>query len=79
MNMAQHHRLRLRLAIPAHEYLAYYRNQADTVMARTLDGRSIEFPANALQRHVSHHGVYGLFEIAIDADHRLVRIDRIGD
>ena len=32
--MAQHHRLHLRLAIPAHEYLAYYRNQADAVMPR---------------------------------------------
>ena len=79
MTEQQHLSLRLRLAIPAHEYLAYYRQQADAVMARTLDGRSIEFPANALRQHVTRDGVYGLFEIIVDAGYRLIRIDRIGD
>ena len=52
----------------------------DTVtVLDNASGRSVEFPANALRRHVSRDGVYGLFEIVCDADHRLIRIDRIGD
>lgn len=77
--MTQPQRRRLRLAIPAHEYLAYYRNEAEAVIARALNGQVIEFPARALRRHVSRDGVYGLFEIAFDADHRLIRLDRIAD
>ena len=75
----QHVRLRLRLAIPAQEYLAYYRHEAEAVMARTLDGPSIEFPAAALRRHVSRDGVYGLFEIEFDASRRLIRLERLAD
>ncbi len=78
-DMTDRHLLRMRLAIPAHEYLAYYRNQADAVLARTLDGRSIEFPAIALRRHVTHGGVHGLFEIEFDADYRLIRLERVGN
>ena len=77
--MAQQQRVSLRLSITAHEYLAYYRNEADAVLARTLDGRSIEFPANALRPHVTHQGVYGLFEIEFDASYRLIRLERLGD
>lgn len=77
--MTEARRLRLRLAIPAHEYLAYYRNEAEAVITRALNGQVIEFPARALRRHVSRDGVYGVFEIAFDANHRLIRLDRVAD
>ncbi|MCB1789552.1 MAG: DUF2835 domain-containing protein [Gammaproteobacteria bacterium] len=72
-------RLQLRLAIPAHEYLAYYRNEAGEVIARALDGRSVAFPASSLRPYVSHEGVYGMFEICFDGQNRLVRVTRLGD
>ena len=70
--MSAPQRIRLRLSIPADEYLAYYRHEADQVMARSVDGRSIQFPASALRRYVTRGGINGLFEIVVDADNRLL-------
>lgn len=72
-------RLRFRLAIPAEEYLAYYRREAGEVVALSEDGRNVQFPASALQRFVSHAGVYGRFEIVFDDRHKLLALNRLGD
>ena len=71
--------IRFRLAISAEHYLAYYQGLARAVEVRAEDGRNIEFPANSLQRHLTHQGIYGLFEIRFDGNHKLVDLDRIGD
>ena len=77
--MSEPQRIHVRLSIPADEYLAYYRHEADQVMARSVDGRSVQFPASALRRHVTRAGISGLFEIVVDGDNRLLRLDRIGE
>jgi len=79
MTGKNHLRLRFRLDIPAEDYLAYYRGIARDVIARTLDGRRIRFPANSLRDHVRHDGVRGLFEIEFDERHKLVALRRLGD
>lgn len=73
------HSIRFRLAIPADDYLAYYKGQIRDVVVRTEDGRRIQFPANALQGVVGHQGIYGLFELRFDANHKLLGLHRIGD
>lgn len=71
--------LRFRLAIAAEEYLAYYRREAGEVVTRTLDGKMLQFPAAALQRHVTRDGIYGLFEIVFDERNKLVSLERLDD
>jgi hypothetical protein len=73
------HSIRFRLAIPADIYLAYYKGQVREVVVHTVNGLRIQFPANALQSVVGHHGVYGLFELRYDANHKLVGLQRVGD
>ncbi|MBI5462441.1 MAG: DUF2835 domain-containing protein [Gammaproteobacteria bacterium] len=73
------HSIRFRLAIPADDYLAYYKGQIRDVVVRAEDGRRIQFPANALQSVISHQGIYGLFELRFDANHKLLGLYRIGD
>ena len=73
------HSIRFRLAIPADVYLAYYKGQVREVVVHTATGLRIQFPANALQGVVGHQGVYGLFELRYDANHKLVGLHRIGD
>ena len=72
-------RLRFRLDISSADYIAYYRGVARDVIARTLDGRRIRFPADSLRSHVRHDGVRGLFEIEFDARNKLVALRRLGD
>lgn len=65
------------LAISAEQYLSYYTGQVKTVVGRSVDGRTVRFPANILQHVVSHEGVYGRFAIEFDAYGKFVQIKRL--
>lgn len=71
--------LRFRLAIPAADYLAYYKGKVRDVVVTLSDGRRIKFPANALQSVISHQGIYGVFELRFDAQNKLQGLLRISD
>lgn len=73
------HSIRFRLAIAADEYLAYYQRRAQDVIVKAEDGRTVRFPANAVQRFLNHQGVYGLFEMQFDDKRKLINMERIGD
>ena len=73
------HSICFRLAISAEEYLAYYKGQARDAIARTADGRKVQFPAKALQTHITHQGIHGLFELNFDANHKLLGLKRLSD
>lgn len=51
------------LSIPAADYLQYYSGQVKFVVARSIDGRNVRFPASVLQQVVAHDGVQGRFAI----------------
>ena len=63
--------------LSADEYLQYYRGSAKNVFARDLDGRTVQFPANLLQKFVTQEGVNGLFEIAFGPGGKLISIHRV--
>lgn len=67
----------VQLNIPAHEYQLLYEGVAKTVSARTLDGKSVRFPANILRPFVTHSGVKGTFAIHFSPEHRFERIEKI--
>ncbi len=73
------HSIRFRLAIPADVYLAYYKGHVREVVVHTATGQRIQFPANALQGVVDHHGIYGLFELRFDTHHKLLGLHRIDE
>src|SRR3569833_3268126 len=45
----------------------------------TLDGRTLQFPAQVLQRFVTHAGIHGLFEIEFDEQYKFVDIRRVSE
>ncbi|MFY9179264.1 MAG: DUF2835 domain-containing protein [Venatoribacter sp.] len=65
------------LAISAEEYQRYYSGAIRQVLAYTLDGRSVRFPANILQKIVTHNGVHGRFKIDFDANGRFLQVQRL--
>ena len=66
--------IRLQLSIPAHRYLAYYRGDADTVVARASDGRIIHLPAGVLRPLLTHDGIDGEFLLRIDENDKFVSL-----
>lgn len=65
------------LAISADDYLSFYRGRIHSVVATTVDGRRVRFPANILQKVIGHDGVYGRYAIQFDADGKFQHIQRL--
>ncbi|MCE9682808.1 DUF2835 domain-containing protein [Halomonas alkalisoli] len=57
--------------------LAHYEGRVGQVMARSLDGRRVVFPAEALRRVVTQDGVHGRFRLTFSDAGRFVAIERI--
>ena len=66
----------INLAISSEEFQRLYVGSAQHVVARSLDGRSVRFPANILRPFVLHNGIRGQFEIVFDEDNRFQSISR---
>lgn len=62
------------LHISAEQYLDYYRGTAKFVIARTVEGQTVQFPASLLQRFISQDGVHGNFELICDDRHKVVEL-----
>lgn len=65
------------LTISADEWLKVYRGSARTVSATSLDGRQIQFPANILQKYVTHFGISGRFDIYFDDQGKFVSVTKV--
>ena len=71
-------RIVINLTISKDEYLKWYQAAAQNVIAKAIDGRMVQFPANVLQPFVDHSGVRGLFEIEFSEVGKFRSIQRIG-
>ena len=65
------------LFIGADEYLKYYQYPGAMVYATSRDGKSIQFPANIIQRYVTHTGIHGSFSIVYDDTGKFKSIDAL--
>lgn len=57
--------------------LAHYEGRAGVVQSRSLDGRSVAFPAEALRRVVTRDGVHGVFRLYVSPEGRFEDIRRL--
>ncbi len=64
------------LNISAEVYQRMYSGTARSVIARDTEGRRVQFPALSLRQFVTPEGVHGVFVIRVDANNRLVDIQR---
>lgn len=65
------------LNIPEDEYLRVYRGSARTVLAYSIDGRRVSFPANILQPFITRTGIRGRFRIRFDEQGRFSSIEKL--
>ena len=69
---------RFGLNLNAEECMRYYRGEAASVVVRSDTGLRIAFPASYLRRFITASGVNGRFEIVFDANHKLVKLEKVG-
>jgi len=65
------------LYISPDEYQKLYAGVAQAVTARSIDGRRLRFPANALRQFVTAQGVKGRFELVVSEENKLVECRRL--
>lgn len=63
--------------ISPEDYLTFYSGQIRTVSAVTIEGLTIHFPANILQRVVTRDGVRGRFLIVFDGNNKFHSIEQL--
>ncbi len=54
------------LHIPAEDIQRYYTGAVNSVLVRTVEGDTLQFPASVLTRVLTREGVYGEFELEYD-------------
>ena len=52
---------------------------ARDVVAKSVDGRTVRFPANVLRPFVTPDGVAGAFVLVYDEKNKFVEMRRVGD
>ncbi|WP_111414069.1 DUF2835 family protein [Billgrantia lactosivorans] len=65
------------LELSAETCLAHYEGRVGQVMARSLDGRRVVFPAEALRRVVARDGVHGTYRLWFTPQGRFQAIARL--
>ena len=65
------------LDIPADEYVRVYQGTAKYVVARSQDGRTVQFPVNILQPFLTRDGIQGVFALRHDTNNKFVSIERL--
>ncbi|MCY4473422.1 MAG: DUF2835 family protein [Kistimonas sp.] len=66
------------ISLSSEQVLQFYKGQATMIRARAEDGTSISVPFDIMSRFVSHHGIYGRFEICYDSGGKFQGISRVG-
>ena len=69
--------IRFYLNIGYDQYLAFYQGQAESVVAKTEDGRNLQFPAGNIQRFLTTTGVQGHFEMTLTSAGKFLAIKKL--
>ena len=65
------------ITITADEFVKQYQVSNAVVSTFSRDGRSVRFPANILQRFITHTGIKGSFRIQFDNAGKFSGIDKL--
>lgn len=72
------HSIILDLSVSPELCQSYYQGLVKQVVARTIDGRSVRFPANILQKVITRDGIHGRFEIRFSDEGKFLAIEQLG-
>ena len=65
------------LHINKKEWLKYYSGKANSIVVTTTNGIRVSVPANNFIKFTSMNGIYGFFALTINAQNKIIDIQRI--
>ncbi|MCP4597109.1 DUF2835 domain-containing protein [Neptuniibacter sp.] len=65
------------LSISTEEYMKMYQGVAQYVYTRSVDGRSVQFPAKILQPFLLKSGIKGMFRITFNDQGKYQGIEKV--
>ncbi len=68
-----------KLSISADKLLSYYRGNVRNVIAKSADGKTIQFPVEILRPFITRGGISGVFIIRYDDNNKLVDIEKTAE
>ncbi len=69
--------VRVAISIPAERFQALYSGRVRHIQAVAEGGLIVQFPGSALQRYVSHDGVFGTFDLYFSEENMLTAVRRV--
>jgi len=66
-----------KLALSAEKYLSVYKGHAKTISTVSTSGLRIEFSAEKVKPFLTRNGVYGVFEMRVNAKHEFLAIRKL--
>ena len=67
------------IVVTADEFVKQYRHPGAIIITRSRDGRNVRFPANILQRFVTHVGISGTFSIRFDQQGKFKAVEKLSN
>jgi hypothetical protein len=65
------------LRIAAAQYLDFYRGAMRQIVAKSVSGQTVQFPASLLQQHVGHEGIHGRFILTVGENNKYISLERV--
>ena len=66
------------MGLPAHILKEYYRGNVQNVVVTTDGGLRLQLPIEALRPYVTEDGIYGVFVVYVDDNHKLIQLEKTG-
>ncbi len=70
-------RLTFSLSIDSDQWLRFYSGHASSVRTRADNGKTLQLPANSLRPYILHNGIHGRFAVYFNAQHKLIKLERL--
>jgi len=67
------------LRLTAEQYLRVYQGTAKRISVIANDGRRIEFPAQNIQKYLTHDGISGKFEMELTSENKFIGIKKLSN
>ncbi|MBL4762174.1 MAG: DUF2835 domain-containing protein [Gammaproteobacteria bacterium] len=63
--------------ISAEKCLRYYQGSAKYIVVTSDNGKTVRLPADAIQKFVTASGMHGRFQLEINGNNALVKLERL--
>ena len=69
-------RFEFSMGLPARKLKEYYRGNVRNVVVTTDEGLRLQLPVEVFRPYVTEAGIYGVFTVCVDGNHKLLQLEK---